>query len=164
MKTEKVTLIFAVVVIWIFIGCSSTRLITQNDGLILNKKAALVLNNDVKIGTKLINTHGDSIIASDYFFNRNLCFHFSDVQKAEVRNHNKGAWQGFLLLGGAAATVTAIATSVSGDNNNDALAAAAPFIWGIFGGAVGAMIGAAKGNTETYLFKDVDKTTDSSAK
>lgn len=156
MKKKATSLI--VVTVWMFtlLGCSTTRVITPKTGFTLSKDTALVTTNGARLGTRFVKTTGDSIVARDYTFDRSLHFHFSEVQKVEMKNHGKGAWQGFLW--GAAGGV--ILGYLAGENNaQDALASrgAGAFILGIFGGAAGAIIGATKGKTETYLFEETQE-------
>lgn len=162
MKKETGYLILWTIALSSFIGCSTTRVITPQTEWTLAKDAALVTSNGASLGTRFVSTTGDSIVARDYTFDRNLQFDFSEVAKVEIKNHNKGALQGFLFLGAAGALGGLAASLLYTGDNNDGLRYAAPFIWGMFGGAAGALIGAAKGNTETYLFEQTQEQTNTS--
>ena len=156
MKKEAISLIVTTVWMFMFLGCSTTRVITPKTGFTLAEDATLVTTNGARLGIRFVKTTGDSIVARDYTFARDLHFHFSDVQKVEIKDHGKGAWQGFLW--GAAGGV--IWGYLAGENNaQDALASkgAGAFILGVFGGAAGAIIGATKGKTETYLFEEAQE-------
>ena len=142
--------------IFILTACSSTRMITPKEDFKLDRKAGLVLDDNAIIGIMSLYTKGDSITARDYSFNREYLFHFSEVQKIEVKDHTRGAWQGFLWLGAIGAAYGTFA-SFNTDERGP-LRWTAPFIWGMFGGAGGTLIGAVKAKTETYYFKEIDGT------
>ena len=156
MKKKAISLI--VVTVWMFtlLGCSTTRVITPKTGFTLSKDAVLVTTNGARLGIRFVKTTGDSIVARDYTFDRNLHFHFSEVQKVVVKDHSKGAWQGFWRGVAAGAILGYLAGE---DNAQDALASrgASAIILGNFGGAAGAIIGATKGKTETYLFEETQE-------
>jgi len=162
MKKEAISLIVVTVWMFMFLGCSTTRVITPKTGFTLSKDAALVTTNGARLGTRFVKTSGDSIVARDYTFDRDLHFHFSDVQKVEIKDHGKGAWQGFLWGAAVGAVIGTAALKI--DPVEDPLANARPFLWGIFGGAAGAIIGATKGKTETYLFEETQEQANTSEK
>ncbi len=162
MKKALIIAIIVAVLALMFIGCSTTRVITPQTEWTLAKDAALVTINGASLGTRFVRTTGDSIVARDYTFDRHLHFHFSDVQKVEIKDHGKGAWQGFLWGAAVGAVVGTVALVVN--PVNDALANARPFLWGIMGGIGGGLIGATKGNTETYLFEETQEQTNTSEK
>ena len=163
MKKEAISLIVGTVWMFTLLGCSTTRVITPKIGFTLSEDAALVRTNGVRLGTRFVKTSGDSIVARDYTFDRDLHFHFSDVQKVEIKDHGKGAWQGFLwgvpvgVVGGYLA---------GGDNAQDALGSrgAGAIIYGFVGGVIGPIIGAIRGKTETYLFEETQEQTNTSEK
>ena len=94
--------------------------------------------------------------------NRYRHYHFSEVKKIEVKNHNKGILHGLLLGVAAGAVIGTVALKV--DPVEDPLANARPFLWGIMGGIGGVLIGATKGKTETYLFEETQEQTNTSEK
>ena len=162
MKKEAMSLIVATVWMFTFLGCSTTRVITPKTGFTLSEDAALVTTNGVRLGTRFVKTSGDSIVARDYTFDRDLHFHFSDVQKVEMKDHGKGAWQGFLWGAAVGAVIGTAALKI--DPVEDPLANARPFLWGIMGGIGGVLIGATKGKTETYLFEETQEQANTSEK
>ncbi|MCH8957302.1 hypothetical protein IIA28_18600 [candidate division KSB1 bacterium] len=162
MKKEAISLIVGTVWMFTLLGCSTTRVITPKTGFTLSEDAALVTTNGGRLGTRFVKTSGDSIVAHDYTFDRDLHFHFSDVQKVEMKDHGKGAWQGFLWGAAVGAVIGTVALKV--DPVEDPLANARPFLWGIMGGIGGVLIGATKGKTETYLFEETQEQTNTSEK
>ena len=162
MKKEAISLIVGTVWMFTLLGCSTTRVITAKTGLTLSKHAVLVTTNDARLDTWFVKTTGDSIVAYDKTINRYRHYHFSEVKKIEVKNHNKGILHGLLLGVAAGAVIGTVALKV--DPVEDPLANARPFLWGIMGGIGGVLIGATKGKTETYLFEETQEQTNTSEK
>jgi len=139
-----------------FPGCSSTRIITPGDNFLLSEKATLVTADNSKIGIRYAQTDGDTIIASDWTYNRIYKFNYSEVKSITVKDHHKGASQGALWLGAASAATTYLYIKFFHDKKKTVgadLSGAAPFIFGIWGGSLGALVGATTGKSKTYIFE-----------
>lgn len=156
MKKEAIGLILVNVWMFTLLGCSTTRVITPKAGFTLSEDAALVMTNGARLGIRFVKTTGDSILAHDYTFGHNLHFHFSEVQKVVVKDHSRGARQGFWrgVAGGA------ILGYLAGDDNTgDPMGSRGfgAFIFGALGGYVGVISAIVK--TETYLFEEIQEET-----
>jgi len=161
MKTKAMGLIVGTVYMFSLIGCSSTRVITPKAAFTLSENATLITTKGVKHNTRLVKTTADSIVASYNTSTPNLHFHFSEIEKVVVKDGRKGAWQGFLL----GVPVGVVGGYLAGsDNAQDALASRGEgaIIYGFFGGVIGPIIGAIRGKTKTYLFKETQEKTTSS--
>ena len=161
MNTKATRLIVCAVWVSMLLGCSTTRVITAQHGLTLLQDAVLVTTTGARLGTRLVVTTGDSILAYDYTFDRNLHFHFSAVQKVETIDRRKAALAG-LWLGAAGGAILGCFTGEQ--HPDDALEGrgAHAVMLGILGGSVGAIIGAVKGRTETYVFEETQEEADTS--
>ncbi len=156
MVKASLNLIAIVVFTVIATGCSSTKLIKQEEDLQLYKHATLVMSNNANIDVKSIYTREDSIFAFDYYKNNHLKFHKSDIKKIVMTDRSKGAKHGFLIAG-SVGLLYGVGYGLASDVD-DPLAhpVAAGGITGLLGGCVGALTGLVIGSKTTYQFDNND--------
>ena len=142
-------------------GCSTTRVVTRDRPLLLERDAVVVLQNDARLGARSVVSRGDTVIAYDYHTNRELRFSFREVDRVFVSHIVRSLLTGVVLGGLAGAIGGGILGYRAGeDNPQDALASkgeVAVLVGGIFGwggATAGGVAGAMWEDKDTYLFED----------
>ncbi len=163
MKIKISKAIVGISAVFFIIGCSTSHVIKPDMELQIHKKATLVLANNSKIQTYSVFTDEDSVVTFNNSTRSHQKFSVFDVKKIITKSSGKGALHGALFGAGGGALLGYLNGE---DNPSDALASReeGAFILGMFGGVIGATIGAIKGKTETYLFEEAPEETNTSEK
>ena len=161
----KGTRVIAIGTMLALAGCSTTRVVTRDQQLFLERDAVVVLHNDAKLGARSVASRGDTVIAYDYYTNRELRFSFREVDRVVVNNRGRRALgrvlAGIVLGGLAGAIGGGILGYLAGEENpQDALeskgaaAIVVGFIYGCGGAAAGGLAGFMWRNKDNYLFEE----------
>jgi len=158
MKRGIIKLIAVILILFLAIGCSTTRTIKSGEILKITRQATIVTRNNANIPARQVHINQDSSMAIISQLNHKLYFLNSDIKGIVVKNRIGGFFGGCLmgtLIGGAGGAFLGYVTTEQDFELPDKEIAA--YIWGIYGlpigACVGAIMGTAIGINKTYHFE-----------